>query len=106
MTKDEFNEKSSAILEILEDRGAVSTALDEIRGAFFEEVAKRESAESTAEELKGKNEGLLKANMDLFLKVGKESAGTPEAEVVEEPEKSPEETITIDDLFDENGELK
>lgn len=105
MTREEYNEKVSTILDI-EDRGERSTALDEIRTAFFEEVEKRETAEATAEELKGKNEGLLKANMDLFLKVGKEATGKEEPEVEAEPEKSAEELITIEDLFDENGELK
>lgn len=106
MTKEEYTNKASAILENLEDRGAVSTALDELRTAFYEEVEKRETSEATTEELKTKNDGLLKANMDLFLKVGKTSTGDEEPVVEDEPEKTPEETITIDDLFDERGELK
>ena len=105
MTREEYNDKISAILDI-EDRGERSTALDEVRTAFFEEVEKRETAEATAEELRGKNDGLMKANMDLFLKIGKEATGKEEPEIKEEPEKSPEELITYDDLFDENGELK
>ena len=105
MTREEYNNKISAILD-LEDRGERSTALDEIRGAFFDEVEKRENAETVAEELRAKNEGLMKANMDLFLKVGKEATGKEEPKVEEEPEKLPEETITLDELFDERGELK
>lgn len=106
MTKEEYTEKASAILDNLEDRGAVSTALDELRTAFYEEVEKRETSDATAEELKTKNDGLLKANMDLFLKVGKTATGSEEPVVEDEHEKTPEETITFDDLFDENGELK
>lgn len=105
MTKEEYTEKASAILENLEDRGAVSTALDELRTAFYEEVEKRETSDATAEELRTKNDGLLKANMDLFLKVGKTATGDEEPKVEDEPEKTPEETITYDDLFDERGEL-
>ena len=105
MTKEEYNDKVTSILDI-EDRGERSAALDELRTAFFEEVEKRESAENTATELTAKNEGLMKANMDLFLKVGKEATGKEEPEIKEEPEKSPEELITVDDLFDEKGELK
>lgn len=103
MTREEFTEKSAHILEILDDTGAVSTALDELRTGFFEEVEKRETSDTTAEELKQKNEGLLKANMDLFLKVGKEGTGET---APEEADKPTEPEISYDSLFNENGELK
>lgn len=106
MTREEFTEKASHILDILDDRGAVSTALDEIRTGFYEEVEKRETAETSVTELTEKNKGLQEANMDLFLKVGKVATGKDDTSLDEpdEPkEKEPE--IKYDELFDDKGEL-
>lgn len=104
MTREEFTEKASHILEILDDRGAVSTALDEIRTGFYEEVEKRETAENSVSELTEKNKGLQEANMDLFLKVGKVATGEDEAKI-DEPDTTKEPEIKYDELFDEKGEL-
>lgn len=105
MTKEEFNEKATAILNI-EDKGAMSTSLDELRTAYFEEVDSRVSAETKATELEEKNRGLQEANMELFLKVGKAGTGVEEKPEPPTPEPPVDEDAVYAELFDEKGELK
>lgn len=105
MTREEFTEKAAAILDNLEDRGAVSTMLDELRTAFYKEVENSEKVEAERDELESKNAGLQQANMDLFLKLGKPATGMDEENEPKEPErKEPE--LKFEELFDEKGELK
>ena len=102
MTFEEFNTKSTEVLEKLDDQGAVSIILDELRAGFGELPEKVKEVEADNESLREKNDKLQNANMELFLKVG-----NPAME--EEEEKEEEvvgEKIEYEDLFDDNGELK
>lgn len=102
MTFEEFNTKSTEVLEKLDDQGAVSIILDELRAGFGELAEKVRDVESENETLREKNDKLQNANMELFLKVGnpaKEEEEEKEEEVVVEK-------IEYEDLFDDNGELK
>lgn len=102
MTFEEFNSKSTEVLEKLDDQGAVSIILDELRAGFGELTEKVRDVESENETLREKNDKLQNANMELFLKVGnpaKEEEEEKEEEVVVEK-------IEYEDLFDDNGELK
>lgn len=102
MTVEEFNDLATSILNDLNDVGAVSTKLDDLRSGFNEEVGKREIAETEKAELEEKNASLQQANMDLFLRIG-----TP-VKKEEVNEENNEEIIkkSYDDLFDDKGELK
>lgn len=99
MTREEFNDIATEILNILDDTGAVSTKLDDLRTGFNEEITAKETVEKERDELESQNASLQKANMDLFLRIG-----TP---VKKEEEKEKEVIIekSYDDLFNDNGEL-
>ena len=99
MTREEFNEIATEILNVLDDTGAVSTRLDDLRTGFNEEITAKETVEKERDELETRNASLQQANMDLFLRIG-----TP---VEKEEEKEKEVIIekSYDDLFNDNGEL-
>lgn len=101
MTFEEFNTKSTEVLEKLEDQGAVSIILDELREGFGELTEKVKEVEADNAVLREKNDKLQTANMELFLKVG-----NPAKEEEEKEEEVVVEKIEYDDLFDDNGELK
>lgn len=101
MTFEEFNTKSTEVLEKLDDQGAVSIILDELRAGFGELTEKVKEVEADNAELREKNDKLQTANMELFLKVG-----NPVKEEEEKEEEVVVEKIKYDDLFDDNGELK
>lgn len=101
MTFEEFNTKSTEVLEKLDDQGAVSIILDELRAGFGELTEKVKEVEADNESLREKNDKLQTANMELFLKVG-----NPAKEEEEKEEEIKVEKIEYDDLFDDNGELK
>ena len=100
MTREEFSARCADIMDNLENRGDVSTMLDELRTAFYEVVEHGETVEAERDDLRARNDNLQQANMDLFLKVGKVATGEPEPEPEPEPEK-----MSFDDLYDERGEL-
>ena len=102
MTREEFSAKCSEVLNNLDNRGEVSTMLDELRTAYYEVVEHGETVEAERDDLRARNDNLQQANMDLFLKVGKVATGEPEPEPTPEPE---EEKMSFDDLYDERGEL-
>lgn len=99
MTREDFNEIATEILNVLDDTGAVSTKLDDLRTGFNEEITAKETVEKERDELEKRNASLQQANMDLFLRIG-----TP---VEKEEEKEKEVIIekSYDDLFNDNGEL-
>lgn len=108
MTREEFNKTSTDVLAEMAsenpDTGKISEMLDNLRTGFNDEATAKETAEKSAADLKTANEGLQKANMSLFLKIGqaaeeKSGAGNPG----ENPGKKIE--ADFDSLFDENGEL-
>ena len=101
MTFEEFNTKSTEVLEKLDDQGAVSIILDELRAGFGELTEKVKEVEADNAVLREKNDKLQTANMELFLKVGNPAKDEEKEEEIEEVEK-----ISYDDLFDDNGELK
>lgn len=102
MTREEFSEKSATILSDIEDRGAVSTTLDDLRANYYEVVQHAEDVEAERDRLKEENDKLQAANMELFLRVGKTGTAEPEPEEETEPE---EPALSYDDLFDDKGEL-
>lgn len=102
MTREEFSARCADIMDNLENRGDVSTMLDELRTAFYEVVEHGEEVEAERDDLRARNDNLQQANMDLFLKVGKVATGEPDAEPENEPEP---EKMSFDDLYDERGEL-
>lgn len=102
MTRDEFSERCTDILNNLENRGEVSTMLDELRTAYYEIVEHGETVEAERDDLRARNDNLQQANMDLFLKVGKVATGEPDPEPADTPEP---EKMSFDDLYDERGEL-
>lgn len=102
MTREEFSQRCTDVLNNLENRGEVSTMLDELRTAYYEVVEHGETVEAERDDLRARNNNLQQANMDLFLKVGQIATGEPEPE----PEPEPvEEKMSFDDLYDERGEL-
>lgn len=101
MTFEEFNSKSTEVLEKLDDQGAVSIILDDLRAGFGELTEKVKEVEADNATLREKNDKLQTANMELFLKVGNPAKDEEKEEEIEEVEK-----ISYDDLFDDNGELK
>lgn len=102
MTREEFSTRCTDVLNNLENRGEVSTILDELRTAYYEVVEHGETVEAERDDLRARNDNLQQANMDLFLKVGKVATGEPDPEPTPEPE---EEKMSFDDLYDERGEL-
>lgn len=99
MTREDFNEIATEILNVLDDTGAVSTKLDDLRTGFNEEITAKETVEKERDELEKRNASLQQANMDLFLRIG--------VPVEKEEEKEKEVIIekSYDDLFNDNGEL-
>lgn len=102
MTREEFSARCTDVLNNLENRGEVSTMLDELRTAYYEVVEHGEEVEAERDDLRARNDNLQQANMDLFLKVGKVATGVDEPEPIDEPEP---EKMSFDDLYDERGEL-
>lgn len=96
---EEFKAKTAEILNSLTDQAKVSTILAELTEHNDEIVVDVTNTTATAEKLTADNEKLRQANLDLFLKVGKE---TPEDKKNTETDETPK----FEDLFDENGNLK
>lgn len=97
MTIQEWNELSVKIASNGGDQAVLTTLLTQATDGFAEEAAKAENAIRDAEQLRKENEGLRKANMDLFLRIGEQVSQEKE----KEPEKTKAETIKIEDLFKE-----
>ena len=106
MTREEFNTNSTEILTILSgetpDNGRISELLDGLRTGFNDEVSRAETAEASRDELRTKNEGLQRANMNLFMRLGAENTDPkPGADLSpKQPEK-----IDFNSLFNDKGEL-
>lgn len=105
MTRDEFNAASALILAELQqespDVGKITENITLMTDGFSDEVSRAEVAEKKRDENAEQMKSLQQANMKLFMRIGEKA--TPE----KTPELAPkaQETIDINTLFNEKGEL-
>lgn len=101
MKKEEFNKLCQDIGACTDDvqRRSLLAKLQEDGGKDYDEITRL--SESVAN-LQTRNNQLLDANMDLFLRVGNKTEPDKPAAKKEEPVKK----AKYEDLFNEKGELK
>jgi hypothetical protein len=86
LSKDEFKGTLAKILENAGDAGAISETLTDLYGHYDEVLTKVSELETSNNTLKDTNASLVKANGELFMKVGltKEAATEPDTAAEEQ----------------------
>lgn len=97
MTLEEWNELTQKIVQNGGDLAVLTSLVTQATDAFSEHVKGETEAVMKVEQLTKENEGLRKANMDLFVRIGQQTADELNKETKDEAEK-----ITIADLFKED----
>lgn len=102
LSREEFRERTVKILADPGNVADVSKLLSELVDDHLMVAAERDAADNLAQDLKKKNDELIKQNMDLYLK----TAGAPgTGEQAKNPAAPPPKPV-YESLFDENGRLK
>ena len=104
MTKEQHEKLLADILANVDNQGALTEILDNVRNDYTETLATLETLQTTSTDLTNKNEKLREVNSALFLKVGNvaDFTSTP----VKPDESKQEETeMKFEDLIDKEGEL-
>jgi gamma-glutamyl:cysteine ligase YbdK (ATP-grasp superfamily) len=96
---EEFQQKTAEIIANLTDQSKVTSLLTEITEHNTELVAGLATASKEVADKTAYNDKLLKANMDLFLKVGNNKDNT------QTQQQQNEEKPSFDALFDNKGNL-
>lgn len=99
----QMKEKLNAILANAGDAGQISEILTDVVGNYNEVLKTVEEIKSENEKLVLNNASLVKANGELFMKVG---APTKEAEQETDEEDRPSLEEVLEEILDERGKLK
>lgn len=101
MTQDDHKNLLNEILSNLDNQAKVSEVLTTLADDYTSLLSENATLTTTNSELAERNKQLLETNMNLFLKVGAPK-DTQTDEIIEQTEN----TMTFENLFDENGNLK
>lgn len=101
MTQDEHKNLLNEILSNLDNQAKVSEVLTTLTDDYTSLLSENATLTTTNSELTERNKQLLETNMNLFLKVG-----SPQNTQTDEITEQTENTMTFENLFDENGNLK
>lgn len=94
-----WNELTRNIISNAQDQAALTGILTQATSDYEELFAQNAENDKKATELIEENEGLRKANLDLFLRFSKDMEGKHSTESEKESTTDRAETITIKDLF-------
>lgn len=99
---EEWNKIFEDVLTTPEDQARLISGITRARDEYVSGYGELELAKSERDRLKTENDSLKQANMDLFLRIGKQVEETSKSEDDStENEKTRAEKITIEDLFKE-----
>ena len=103
LTQAEFKEKMGSILNNAGDAGAISEILTDVLGNYNEVTVQIEMLTERAKKLEENNASLVKANGELFMKVG-----APTEKAKEEPDQETTPTLeeVLENVLDERGKFK
>ena len=104
LTPSEFKEKMGSILNNAGDAGAISEILTDVLGNYNEVTVQIEMLTERAKKLEENNASLVKANGELFMKVGAPTEKVKEEE--QEQETIPTLEEVLEKVLDERGKLK
>ena len=99
----ELKEKLSAILQNAGDAGQISEILTDVTSNYNEVLKTVEEIRAENEKLSANNASLVKANGELFMRVGMPAEQVKEAET--QAEESPSLEEVLEDILDEKGRL-
>ena len=102
-TPEDFSKFSDDVIKAEGDQATLTSLLADMQGTITDAIAKDVAATEKLETTEKENERLRKANMDLFLRVGK--SVNPE-ETKPKPEEKPKDTAAyMREYFERNKEL-
>ena len=99
----ELKEKLSAILQNSGDAGQISEILTDVTSNYNEVLKTVEEIKAENEKLSANNASLVKANGELFMRVGMPAEQVNEAET--QAGESPSLEEVLEDILDEKGRL-
>lgn len=101
LSVEEWNTLVNEAISAPEDNAKVMSVLTQARDAYTDLFAEKTASDETARKATEENEKLRQTNMDLFLRIGQETANKTGGEPKQEKDDRAT-TITIDDLFKED----